>query len=108
MRKPRDYDAELKALDDKARRLRDRKLVQLGELVIATGADALPIELLAGVLLVAKATSDATAKEEWRQRGAAFFQRGKREAASRHDGDDVSLAARASGTKSSASSPGLL
>ena len=40
MRKPRDFDAELKALDDKARELRTRKVQQLGELVIATGADA--------------------------------------------------------------------
>lgn len=40
MRKPRDYDAELKALVDKARELKTRKVQQLGELVIATGADA--------------------------------------------------------------------
>jgi len=37
MRKPRDYDAELKALEDKARELKTRKVQQLGELVIATG-----------------------------------------------------------------------
>ena len=41
MRKLRDFDAELKALDDKARGLKTRKVQQLGELVIATGADAL-------------------------------------------------------------------
>ena len=41
MRKPRDYDAELKALEDKAKELKTRKVQQLGELVIATGADAL-------------------------------------------------------------------
>jgi hypothetical protein len=39
MRKPRDFDAELKALDDKARGLKTGKVRQLGELVIATGAD---------------------------------------------------------------------
>jgi hypothetical protein len=39
MRKPRDFDGELKALQDKARELRTRKAQQLGELVIATGAD---------------------------------------------------------------------
>ena len=44
MRKPRDYDSELKALGDKARQLKERKVQQLGELVTATGADALPIE----------------------------------------------------------------
>ena len=38
VRKPRDFDAELKALDDKARGLKTRKVHQLGELVIATGA----------------------------------------------------------------------
>ena len=39
MRKPRDFDAELKALGDKAQNLKSRKVQQLGELVIATGAD---------------------------------------------------------------------
>jgi conjugative transfer protein TraD len=33
MRKPRDFDAELKALGDKARDLKSRKVQQLGELV---------------------------------------------------------------------------
>ena len=73
MRKPRDYDAELKALDDKARQLKRRKVEQLGELVVATGADALDIEELAGVLLVAAANSDSAKKEAWRQRGRGFF-----------------------------------
>jgi len=41
MRKPRDFDAELKALEDKAKELKTRKVRQLGELVIATGADTL-------------------------------------------------------------------
>ena len=41
MRKPRDFDGELKALGDKARALKSRKVQQLGELVIATGADGL-------------------------------------------------------------------
>jgi len=74
MRKPRDFDAELKALGDKARQLKERKLVQLGELVIAMGADALPVEQLAGALLGAVETKDAAMKEGWRKRGAAFFQ----------------------------------
>ena len=73
MRKPRDYDAELKALDNKARQLKARKREQLGELVIATGADALPIEQLAGALLLAVAATDAGAKEAQRTRGTAFF-----------------------------------
>ena len=74
MRKPRDFDAELKALTDKARQLRARKVDQLGELVVATGADAVPIEQLAGALL-ATADADAKTKEVWRQRGAAFFRK---------------------------------
>lgn len=75
MRRPRDYDAELKALDDKARQLKERKVRQLGELVIACRADELPIEELAGALLNAVHTDDTTAKEEWRKRGAGFFRR---------------------------------
>jgi len=72
MRKPRDFDAELQALTDKAKALKTRKQGQLGELVIATGADALPIEQLAGALLDAVG-ADATRKEAWRKSGAAFF-----------------------------------
>jgi len=81
MRKPRDYDAELKALDDKARQLKVRKLQQLGELVVATGADALPVEMLAGALLAAAQNKDAGTKEGWRKRGAVFFQQPGRDAA---------------------------
>ncbi|PXA97187.1 conjugal transfer protein TraD [Nostoc sp. 3335mG] len=74
MRKPRDFDADLKALDDKAKLLKERRLHQLGELVVATGADALPVEQLAGVLLAAVESGDSVAKEGWRKRGAIFFQ----------------------------------
>jgi hypothetical protein len=75
MRKIRDYDAELKALDERAQELRSRKLGQLGELVIATGADALDAETLAGALLAAAQSKDSAAREAWRRRGAAFFHR---------------------------------
>jgi DNA-binding protein H-NS len=78
MRKPRDYDSELKALDERARELKSRKLHQLGELVIATGADALPANVLAGAFLVAVETKDDATREGWRVRGAAFFQKAKR------------------------------
>lgn len=74
MRKPRDYDAELKALEDKARELKTRKVQQLGELVIATGADALTADELAGALIVLAETADAGKREAWAKRGAAFFQ----------------------------------
>jgi hypothetical protein len=74
MRKPRDYDIELKALEDKTKQLKQRKIQQLGELVIATGADALDPESLAGALLRTMEASDAARKESWRKRGAEFFQ----------------------------------
>src|SRR6516162_8350577 len=59
MRKPRDFDAELKALGDKARDLKSRKVHQLGELVIATGADTLSADELAGALIVLAETKEA-------------------------------------------------
>ena len=59
MRRPRDYDAELKALTDKARQRKARKQSQLGELVMATGADGLSAEELAGALLAAASTTEA-------------------------------------------------
>jgi hypothetical protein len=74
MRKPRDYDAELKALEDKARELKARKVQQLGELVIATGADSLNSDELAGALIVLAETKDAGKKEAWAKRGAMFFE----------------------------------
>ena len=75
MRKPRDYDSELKDLANKARALKAKRVEQLGQLVTATGADALDAEMLAGVLLDAVGSKDAAAKEAWRSEGAAFFQR---------------------------------
>jgi hypothetical protein len=72
MRKQRDFDAELQALTDKAKTLKTKKQGQLGELVVATGADALSIEQLAGALLDALG-ADAARKEAWRKSGASFF-----------------------------------
>ena len=74
MRKPRDIDAELKALAEKAKLLKERRVQQLGELVIGTGADSIDAETLAGALLVVAETKDAAKLEAWRKRGAAFFQ----------------------------------
>lgn len=59
MRKPRDFDGELKALQDKARELKARKVQQLGELVIATGADGLSVDELAGALIMLAETKEA-------------------------------------------------
>jgi len=76
MRKVRDYDAELKALGDKARALKAKKVQQLGELVMAIGADTLDPDLLAGGLLHVIAQAQVTENQEaWRSDGAAFFQR---------------------------------
>jgi len=85
MRKPRDYDSELKALDDKAKQLRGARLTQLGTLVISTGADALSIEELTGALLSAVDTKDAAIREGWRHRGAVFFQNQARGSARKAD-----------------------
>jgi len=74
MRKPRDFDSELKALADKAKQLKERRVRDLGALVTATGADALDAEVLAGALLDAAANTDKVIGEGWRKRGAAFFQ----------------------------------
>jgi len=73
MRKPQVFDSELKSLSDKVKVLKERRVRQLGELVTATGADALDADLLAGALISAVATKDAATKEGWRKAGAAFF-----------------------------------
>ena len=86
-RKPRDYDAELQALMDKAKKVRTQKTTQLGELVQITGADTLPMEALAGALLAVvkqgKDKPDILAR--WTEAGKAVFQsgtkRGKKAAA---------------------------
>jgi hypothetical protein len=83
MRKPRDFDSELKALADKAKALKERRTRQLGELVAATGADVLDAELLAGVLLDAVAMQDTATREGWRKAGAAFFRSKQRKPAPR-------------------------
>ncbi len=85
MRKPRDFDSELKALADKAKQLKERRVRELGALVTATGADALDAETLAGALLDAAANTDKAKREGWRKRGAAFFQGKSRDTASEPD-----------------------
>ena len=95
-RKPRDFDAELQALTDKAKALKTKKRGQLGELVVATGADALSIEQLAGALLDA-IDADAARKEAWRKSGAAFF---------RGDRDRAGKGARGNACRAPASSTG--
>jgi hypothetical protein len=88
-RKPRDFDAELQALMDKAKKVKTQKTTQLGELVQVVGADALPIEALAGALLAAieqsKKTPEAVAR--WTERGQAFFQQGGKRGTKQKPGD---------------------
>ena len=106
MRKPRDFDAELKALEDKARDLKSRKVQQLGELVISTGADALSAEELAGALIVLTETKDAGKREAWAKRGAAFFQGRSRRIASSPDRNAGGATAQPSGAQSTSGDSG--
>ena len=77
-RKPRDFDAELQALMDKAKKVKSQKTIQLGELVQVLGADNLPMEALAGALLAAveQSKKQPEAVARWTERGHAFFQQG--------------------------------
>src|SRR5579864_1482899 len=87
MRKPRDFDSALRALTDKTKVLKENKRRQLGELIVATGADALDMETLAGGLLTMVNTDDAVQKESWRKRGAAFFRGTVHQSAGKSRGD---------------------
>jgi len=102
MRKPRNFEGELKMLEDKARELKARKVQQLGELVIATGADALTADELAGALIVLAETTDVGKREAWAKRGAAFFQGRSRRSAPAND-DDASGAQQQQGSAQPAS-----
>ncbi|MBS0961226.1 conjugal transfer protein TraD [Acetobacter thailandicus] len=90
MRKPRDIDAELKALQEKAKQLKVQRTLQLGELVGATGADTLSIEALAGVLLAAVEQADGKpeAVARWTERGTAFFLTGAKKNVRKGSGKD--------------------
>ena len=106
MRKPRDFDAELKALEGKTRDLKNRKVQQLGELVISTGADALSAEELAGALIVLTETKDAGKREAWAKRGAAFFHGRSRRAAPSPDRDTGGASTQPSGAQPTSSDAG--
>ena len=60
MRKPRDFDSELKALADKAKQLKERRVRDLGALVTATGADSLDADVLAAASSSAPASTSAS------------------------------------------------
>jgi hypothetical protein len=106
MRKPRDFDAELKTLGDKARDLKSRKVQQLGELVIATGADTLSADELAGALIVLAETKEAVKREAWARRGAAFFQSRARRNAPTTDRNPDGPSAQPSGAQLASSRKG--
>ena len=79
MRKPRDFDADLKALEEKARELKTRKVRQLGELVITTGADTLSAGELAGALIVLVETKRPGRGRHGPSAVSCFFKAGRGE-----------------------------
>lgn len=87
MRKVRDFDAELKALNERAKLLRSRKIQQFGELIEATGADALEPDLLAGALLSVVAEKNKATTAAWSEAGARFFRETSRRSSRRTPGD---------------------
>jgi DNA-binding protein H-NS len=107
MRKPRDIDAELRALADKTKQLKSRKITQLGELVVATGAGDLEPELLAGVLLAAVQSKAGETRDGWRSKGEAFFRKGGgRRPGSSADGDGARSGESARAASAGGSGPG--
>jgi Conjugal transfer protein TraD len=103
MRKPRDFDSALRALTDKTKALKENKRRQLGDLIVATGADALDVEVLAGGLLTMVGADDAVQTESWRKRGAAFFRGAARQSQRKSHGDTKSAPASDSGRTSAGS-----
>ncbi|ESX05210.1 conjugal transfer protein TraD [Mesorhizobium sp. LSJC268A00] len=106
MRKPRDFDAELKALEEKARELKTRKVQQLGELVLTTGADQLSTDQLAGALVAIAETKDTAKREAWAKRGATFFESRPRRAAPASQRNPRSAPTQPGSTQSTASGTG--
>ena len=100
MRKVRDFDAELKALNDRAKLLKQRKVQQFGELIEATGADALEPDLLAGALLAAVAEKDKATTAAWSRQGAQFFRDTSRRSSRRAAGGGESGKATDTGAQS--------
>lgn len=86
MRKVRDFDAELKALNERAKLLRARKIQQFGELIEATGADVLEADLLAGALLGVVAEKNKGTMAAWSEAGARFFRETSRRSSRRARG----------------------
>ena len=87
MRKPRDFDAELKALAGQGARPQEPQ----GAAAWRTGhrhrGRRLNADELAGALIVLAETKDAGKREAWAKRGAAFFQSRARRTAPAADRD---------------------
>ena len=75
VRKVRDYDAEMKALDEKVRALKAERVLYYGQLVLATKANELDEATLAGLLIAGISPKYAAAREGWRTQGEAFFRK---------------------------------
>jgi hypothetical protein len=72
---------------------------QLGELVIATGADILTANELVGALIALTETKEAGKREAWARRGAAFFQGRSRRSAPATDRNADGAPAQPSGAQ---------
>jgi len=99
-RKPRDYDAELHTLMERAKKVKTQKTTQLGELVQVIGADTLPFEALAGALLAAieQSKKQPEAIARWTERGQTFFQQGSKRGTKASAGNPASGASVSNGT----------
>ena len=73
MRRSRHIDSEPNVFPDKARRLKDRRVRQLGEPIATTGAEVFDAEAFTGTLLGAAATKDSALLALRRKDGTAFF-----------------------------------
>lgn len=95
MKAPRDFQAELDALNAKAKHLKARRVEQLGQLVLTTGADALPLDVLAGILLsaVKELNAGSAFKEDYAALGSAFFSRGRGKAGGKASAERPALRA---------------
>jgi len=99
MRKPRNFDAELRALEGKAKELKTRKVQQLGELVIATGVDTFSVDELAGALIVLTETTNTGKRAAWARRGADFFRGKSRRSARETQRNEGSTQTQSGGTQ---------
>ena len=94
-RKPRDYDAELQTLMERAKKVKSQKTIQLGEIAQMVGADALPLEAFAGALMAAleQSKKQPEAIARWTERGETLFQTGGKRGKKPKSGDTATASA---------------